>query len=192
MNVVALVEILIESDKPASARSLIEASVHRPKRGTRWMATFRDGSGRQLWQRTGLTDHRAALALAIEWEEEARRKRAAQDAPQKKPTIRVRRGSGKSEPGLFTQREVAAFLQISERAVREIERRAIDKLRRHPALRRLWREWQTGEVEKATALANRLQLSRTEVAAVYGLAQTPAERELLRKLFVYAGVKPVG
>jgi len=77
----------------------------------------------------------------------------------------------------------AAILRISERAVREIERRAFDKLRRHPALQNLWSEWQTGEIkEAALPVSKHWMLSRAEVAAVYALAGTTVERQALRKL----------
>lgn len=139
MVALRIVEILLAGDGQTCARSLIEASVHLPKRGRRWIATYRDGSGRQLWKSTGLTDRGAALALAKSWEEEARRKRLARREGGR-PVARVRHDGGTNGPG-FTQRDVALFLRISERAVRDIERRAMEKLRRHPALRALWREW---------------------------------------------------
>jgi hypothetical protein len=165
------------------ARTLIEASVHRPTRSTRWVAAFRDGTGRQVWRSTGLRDRQAALILAQEFEAQARRNRSAQRAPLRKPTMRVRPGSGERQVGLLTQKEVAAIMRISERAVREIERRAFDKLRRHPALRDFWREYQMGEVrETALPRPSAWTLSRAEVAAVYALARTPKERQALRKL----------
>ena len=84
---------------------------------------------------------------------------------------------------MLTQMEVALILGISERAVREIERRAFDKLRRHPALKNFWREQNVGESnETRLGAASEWALSPTEVAAVYGLARTPAERQALRKL----------
>jgi hypothetical protein len=179
-----IVEALIEAQWPVSARRLVEASVHLPRRGSRWVAAFRDETGRQVWRTTGLRDRPLALALAKEWETKARRKRAAQGAAPAKPTIRVRPGSGERELGLLSQREVAIILRISERAVREIERRAFDKLRRHPALKDFWREWTAGDIKEADSdgPAN-WALSRTEIAAVYALAWTPAERRALRKLF---------
>ena len=99
--------------------------------------------------------------------------------------MRVRRGSAEQAVGLMRQAEVAAFMHISERAVRDIERRAFDKIRRHPGLRDFWREWLTGEVEESAsqALADCV-LTRAEIAAVYALAQTPEERQVLRKLLV--------
>ena len=179
-----LVEVLIQIDALVCARSVIEASVHLPVRGSRWVAAFRDETGRRVWRATGSRDRNAALVLATEWENEAKGQRAAQGRLPGKPTIRVRPGSGKRELGLFTQREVGMILNISERAVREIERRAFDKLRRHPALRDFWREHETGEVvEAAFPGPAAWTLSRAEIDAIYALAQTAAERQALRKLF---------
>lgn len=170
-----------------SARRLIEASVHLPRRGTRWVAAFRDERGRPIWRTTGLTQRAAAMDLAQRWQEEARRKREARGPVPRKPTIRVRPGSREREIGLLTQRDVASIMKISERAVRAAEARAFDKLRRHPALRDFWREYQTGEVaESATPTPGAWTLSRAEVAAVYALARTPEERQALRKLFAMA------
>lgn len=171
------------------ARSLIEASVHLPRRGQRWIASFRNEQGRQQWKSTGLTDKSAALLIAQEWEAAARRKRGTAPETPRKALVRAR-GSGEGDTGLFTQKEVAAILKISERCARATERRAIDKLRRHPALRQLWREWMSGEIGEGTHPRPAWTLNSAEVAAVYDLAQTPVERELLRRLFVYAGVQP--
>jgi hypothetical protein len=179
-----IVQILIETDSPVSARRLVEVSVHLPSRGTRWVAAFRDATGRQVWRTTGLRHREPALALGRRWEAEAKRKRAAQGALPPKPTIRVRPGSGEAAIGLLTQKEVAVVLRISERSVREIERRAFEKLRRHPALKAFWREWTTGEVAEAVRGSPiEWTLTRAEIAAVYGLAETPVERQALMKLF---------
>jgi DNA-binding CsgD family transcriptional regulator len=178
-----IVQILIETDSPVSARRLVEVSVHLPRRGTRWVAAFRDATGRQVWRSTGLREREPALVLARRWEAGAKRQRAAHPAAPPKLTIRVRPGSAEKGLGCFSQKEVAAILRISERAVREIERRAFDKLRRHPALQNLWSEWQTGEIkETSLRLSRQWALSRVEIAAVYALAETPAERQVLRKL----------
>lgn len=178
-----IVEILIQTDSPVSARRLLEVSVHLPRRGTRWVASFRDATGRQVWRSTGLRDREPALALARQWETAAKRKRSGQGAVPARLTIRVRPGSAGQGPGGLSQKEVAAILRISERAVREIERRALDKLRRHPALKQLFREWQTGEIkEGALRAAPQWRLSRAEIAAVSALAETPIERQALRKL----------
>jgi Sigma-70, region 4 len=178
-----IVEILIQTDGPVSARHLVEVSVHLPRRGTRWVAAFRDGTGRQVWRSTGLREREPALALGKRWEADAERKRAAQGAVPTKLTIRVRPGSADKELGCLSQKEVAAILRMSERAVREVERRAFEKLRRHPALKDFWREWTTGQI-KETSLRPTKQwtLSRAEVAAVYALAGTTVERQALRKL----------
>ena len=182
-----IVQILIESDGPVNIEALIEVSLHLPHRGTRWVAAFRDETGRPTWRSTGLQDRAAALAVAQEWEAQAKRRRASQRALPRKPTMRVLPGSGKRELGLLTQKEVATIMKISERAVREIERRAFDKLRRHPALRDFWREYEKGEInEAAVPTRSAWMLSRAEVAAVYALARTPDERQALRKLFAMA------
>jgi hypothetical protein len=178
-----IVEILIETDGPVDARSLVEVSVHLPRRGSRWVASFRDETGRQVWRTTGLRDREPALVLARRWEGEAKGRRAAQGAVPTRLTIRVRPGSAEKGLGCLSQKEVAAILRMSERAVREVERRAFEKLRRHPALKDFWREWQTGEIkETALRAAKQWTLSRAEVAAVYALARTTVERQALRKL----------
>jgi hypothetical protein len=182
------VEILIRTKWPVSARRLIEASVHLPRRGTRWIAAFRDEAGRPVWRTTGLRHKRKALALAKEWETEATRRRMAQNAPPRKPTIRVRAGGAEQAVGLLSQAEVAAILRISTRAVREAERRAFDKLRR--ALRDFWREHETGEIrEAAVSTPSAWTLSRAEIAAVYALARTPEERQAVQKLIALVASK---
>src|SRR5437867_10512619 len=128
---------------------LVEATVRRPPRSRIWVAVFTGPqSGTQVWRSTGLRDRDAALALAREWEAEARQQRAMSGAP-RKPTMRVRRGSGEAAAGLLNQEEVAALLGLSVRAIRNVERRAIEKLRR--ALRRFCREHVTGDVEETSA-----------------------------------------
>jgi hypothetical protein len=78
---------------------------------------------------------------------------------------------------------------FSERSVRELERREFEKLRRHPALKEFWHEWITGGVEEA-ASKSEWTLTRAEVAAVYALARTPAERHALTKLLALASASP--
>lgn len=186
-----MVEFLLDQE-PVGEDPVCEASVHRSTRSRVYMASFTGPAGGQIWKSTGLRDRESALALAQRWEADAKRKRAAQGAVPRKPTNRVRPGSVEAEMGLFSQREVALILRVSERAVRQIERRAIDKLRRHPDLKDFWSEWLNGEI-KETALSALGQwiLSRAEVAAVYGLAQTPEERQALTKLFALTqGARP--
>lgn len=102
-----IVQILIETDSPVSARRLVEVSVHLPRRGTRWVAAFLDGTGRQVWRSTGLREREPALALGKRWEADAKRKRAAQGAVPTRLTIRVRPGSAEKGLGCFSQKEVA-------------------------------------------------------------------------------------
>jgi len=179
-----IIEILLQSDVPVDLESLIdEASVHLPRRSTRWVAAFRDSTGRRAWRTTGFRDRTSALALANEWESRARRGEAVQPPSPGKAAIRVRPGSAERGVGMLSQAEVAIIMGISERAVRQIEQRAIEKLRRHPALRDFWREYTTGDVKEA-ALPTRSwsELTRAEVAALYGLARTSEERLAIRKM----------
>jgi len=170
-----IVELLLDPE-------LIEATVRRPPRSRIWVAVFTGKEpGKQVWRTTSLTDRDAALALARQWEAEARRERAASGPLTRKPTIRVRRGSGEAAVGLLSQKEVAALLGLSVRAIREIERRAFEKLRRHPALRRFWREHGTGDVMDSVESG---ALDRAEVTALFGLTKTPLERRALRRLLV--------
>ena len=78
-------------------------------------------------------------------------------------------------------------VRISERAVRNIERQAIEKLRRHPDLRAIWQEWVKGAIKEGVVPVVNLELNRSEIAALFGLAQTPAERALLQRLLVWMG-----
>lgn len=116
----------------------------------------------------------------------ARNPALAATAGTRKPTIRVRPGSGERGLGLLTQREVAVILRISERAVRSIEKRAFDKIRRHPAMRDFWHEWTGGEIKETDAWA----LTNAEVAAVYALARSPAEQQALCKLLSALRLSP--
>ena len=184
MNAEEIVGMLLEADGPLRICALIdEASVHLPHRGTRWMATFRDETGKQVWKATGLTDRLAAQAIADELEAAAKRKRAAQGGPPKKPVLRVRRGSGERGLGPFTQAETAAIMRISERSVRQLQKSAFTKLRNHPALREFWREWQSGQVSEAVVpTPKELELSRAEIDALLSLSRTPIEEYAIRKL----------
>ena len=73
-------------------------------------------------------------------------------------------------------------MNLSTRAIRTIQRRAIDKLRRHPALRALWRERSRGEIGEGAASAENVELKDAEIHAVYNLVRTRAERRVLEKL----------
>lgn len=178
------------------ARVLLEASVRLPVRGTRWIAVYTGVEpGKQVWRSTGLTDRNAALAKALAWEKEARVRRAALGLKPREPSIRAPRGRlsdfGRVTPGLgpLSQREVAMILRISERAVRNIERRALEKLRRHPLLGELWAEL---SIEGSTQEARGEQgpgtdLTPAEIAALMTLAQTEEELQALDKLLSWIG-----
>ena len=155
-----------------------EASVHRPHRSNIWVATFTGPTpGEQVWRSTGLKDRMQALALARQWEAEARQQRAEFGHRFKKPTVRVRRREHRDPGEPLTQREVASLLGMSVRGVREVERRAFQKLPNHPLLREIWQQHLTGEVDE-----DALQLTPAEIAALLALAQNPSECQLVRKV----------
>lgn len=157
---------------------LAEASVHRPKRGSIWIASFTGPAGGQVWKSTGSTDRNQALLVAKRWEAQARAERLRLGRPPRKPILRARRQEpGTTRSGPLTQLEVAALLGMSERAVREIERRALEKIKSHPALRQVWQKYLAGELDEQA-----LVLTAEEVAALFGLAHTPEERHLIRKI----------
>jgi hypothetical protein len=91
--------------------------------------------------------------------------------------MRARRSlPGAAEPASLTQKEVAALLNMSERGVRNVEKRAIAKLRRHPALRSLWGQIKGETFESAFAW------TAEEVAALFALADGPSEAHALKRL----------
>jgi hypothetical protein len=189
MNAEEIVGMLLEADGPLHIYALIdEASVHLPRRGTRWVAAFTDENGRQVWKSTGQRDRTAAQAIADEWEAAAKRKRLVLGVPPKKPVIRVQRGSGEHGLGPFTQAETAAIMRISERSVRQLQKSAFMKLRNHPALKEFWRAWQTGEVkESAVPASTGWVLSAAEIEALLSLARTSIEKHAIRKMIAFTG-----
>jgi hypothetical protein len=79
-------------------------------------------------------------------------------------------------------------LKISERAVRAIERRALEKLRQHPKLRQFWAEFDTGDRLDAPNLEEQAtELTPAEIAALFGLVRTEEERLALDKLLAWIG-----
>jgi hypothetical protein len=154
-----------------------EASVHRSKRSRVWNAVFTGSSGGQLSRTTGLTDRDQALLVARRWEAEAADERAKLGHTPKKRRWRVRRPEPGTGAGPLTQREIALLLHMSERAVREVERRALKKLFDDPLLRQVWKQYLAGELDE-----DQLVLTPQEIAALFALAQTPAERNVIRKL----------
>ena len=125
-------------EEPLAEAPVCEASVHRPQRSRVWVATFTGPSGGRIWKSTGMTDRVQALVLAKHWEAKARAQRDRLGRPLRKPILRVRgQEPGTAPSGFLTQKEVALLLNMSERGVREIERRAFQKLRQHPLLRQV-------------------------------------------------------
>ncbi len=73
------------------------------------------------------------------------------------------------------------LLNISEPGVRAIERRALQKLRNHPLLRQVWREYLAGELEE-----NQEALTPDEIRALLNLTRTREERRLIQKIVIMA------
>jgi hypothetical protein len=76
------------------------------------------------------------------------------------------------------------ILKISERGVRNIERRALAKLKAHPALRALWQDFQGS---RALAPSGGLHedmegLNQGEIDALLGLARTKSEMCVIQKI----------
>jgi DNA-binding NarL/FixJ family response regulator len=159
------------SDDPVTQISISEARVYRPSRSRIWQATYTGAEGGQVWRSTGLTNKRQALLVAKRWEAESRAQRGKTGKSTRKPIVRVRG----SEPGL-SQREVGLLLNLSERAVSQIERRALRKLFAHAGLRQAWHQYLAGELDEQVAVA----LTPQEVQALFKLTYTTEERLVLQ------------
>jgi hypothetical protein len=66
---------------------------------------------------------------------------------------------------------------MSERAVREAERRAFQKIRNHPLMKHFWQQHLAGQLEE-----EQLMLTPEEVESVLDAARTPEEGRLIRKV----------
>jgi len=166
------------------ARELIgEASVHRPRRGRIYVASFTGAAGQQ-WKSTGEADPALALARAKEFEAAARVQRANSERTARNQRLRLRPTAGVAGGGL-TQREVGLLLGLSERAVRAIEKRALRKLAQHPRLQEIWRRFRAGELTEQEH-----RLSAPEIQALWGLTRSPAERAALRKALAEVPAQP--
>ena len=141
MNANELVSLLLETP-------VEEATVHRPPRSKVWVAAYTGATpGKQVQRSTGLAHRLHALAVAKEWEAQAREQRATLGQLLKKPTLRA-----SAEAGQLSQKQVAQALGMSERGVREVERRAFEKLRRHPLLQHIWQQYQHGDLDEGQEL----------------------------------------
>lgn len=186
-----LIENLLNQQKYPSARALLEASIHLPRRGSRWVASYRDETGKQVWKSTGQRGRDAAQAVADEWEQAARQKRLVRETHPKKPTIRVRPGSPEHQAGLLSHKEIAALWRVSERSVRNTEREALRKLFNHAELRAFWKEYLTGEVDEAAVRPSKdWKLTKEEIVALFAMTRTPLERSALEKALALTGQWP--
>ncbi len=77
----------------------------------------------------------------------------------------------------LTQKETAFVLGLSERCVRNVEIRALRKLKQHPKLRDLWRQYLGGELGEAAST-----LTASETQALLGLARNRTEWETILKV----------
>jgi len=170
----SLVRILLDE---AGAGEVCEASVHRPRRGRVWLATFAGPGGGQTWKSTGVTSRAQALLLAKHWETQARLQRARLGGTAKKPIWRVRSPAGSTGIGPLSQKQVGLLLGMSERGVREVERRALQKLRDNPLLRRVWQKYLGGELDE-----EQLNPSAQEIEALFNLVSSTEERRLIEKV----------
>lgn len=177
MNALGVVEVLL-NEKPGFETLVAEASVHLPHGSGIFVAAFTGPTpGEQVTRSTGLRDRAQALALAKHWEAQARRERASYAHLFRKPTVRVRHRRDTGPHEQLTQKEVATLLNISERGVREIERRAFQKLRNHPLLKRIWQQYLAGDLDE-----DRLRLTDAEIVALFALTQNETEYQLVTKV----------
>lgn len=174
-----VVEALL-GDRALVQTPILEASVHRPARGRVWVAAYTGPESGQVWRSTGLTDRAQALLVARQWEAEARAERSKLGRTPRKPLIRVRRSEPFSGSGPLTQREVALLLGMSERAVRQVEHRAIEKLRRHPFVRQIWQQFLAGELDEFQHVLT--TLTSEEIEALFKLCRSTEERLVVEKV----------
>ena len=80
-------------------------------------------------------------------------------------------------------------MDLSERAVRAIEQRAIEKLKRHPRVRAIWKEFTESRLSVTDDSAAGA-LTSEEAAALLRLAQTAFERRVLRKILALERCQP--
>jgi DNA-binding CsgD family transcriptional regulator len=117
------------------------------------------------------------MRLARKWEAAAAAQRARMGGTLRASLARVRRRDLDTGLGGLTQREIAVLLNLSERTVRRIERRAVGKLLKHPALRQVWSAYLAGELDESD-----WTLSSAKVQALRRLARTAEERQVIEKM----------
>jgi hypothetical protein len=130
---------------PASAPASSQRSLSAVPPPPCQVKCYLESDGKQVWKSTGLTNKRQALLVARRWEARAPQERMRSQTS--KPIVPAG-GYG------FSQKEIGLLLKISERVVRQIERQAIEKIKRDPHLYQVWRAYLAGELEEAqTALS---------------------------------------
>jgi hypothetical protein len=197
-----IVALLLYQEGSWSVRQLIEASVRLPERGSIWIATFTGSKpGTQEWRTTGLRDYYAALELAQRWEREAKKEREARKSLAKPPVHRVAGGTttspGESPENIvrpLSQLEVARILKMSERAVRQTEKRALAKLRANPTFRKFVEEYFgrcLGEhLPPMPMPVAAVALNPSDIQALLGLARNEFERGLMLRVLRLIDVGP--
>jgi hypothetical protein len=101
--------------KEGLGRQIIgEASIHRPRRGGLYVASYTGPLGGQVWKSTGTANPHLARAIAKELETAARAQRAKSTRAPARPSIYHRRSDASAPAGL-TQRQVAFVLGLSFR-----------------------------------------------------------------------------
>ncbi len=175
-----LAYLLLEME-PSLRMVLLEATVHRSCRSKIFVATFTGPKGGQVWRTTGSTDYKEAMKLARAWEAQARAERVKRGLLRHRyPGTRVRASRDRIRPGR-PQEEVAKVLRLSVRTVREIERCALAKLRQHPLIKQLFKDYQGGGLEEHNAAA----LDSEEIAALFDLAATADELKAVELVVAY-------
>ena len=177
-----IVEALLDH-RPLPQAWLLEASVHQSRRSSIYVATFTGPEGGQTWRSTGSTDYDQALRVARRWEREARAQRARMRRSPGNPFQSAAGKALRKGLALMTQREVAKLLNMSERGVREVERRALAKLRNHPALKELWRDHRKPELKETAS-----RFTAAEIRALFDLASSSEELCVIEKVVLLAGV----
>lgn len=165
-----IIDFLLSDEEDTT--TVLEASVHRSAHSRVWQAVFTGPGGGQVWRSTGLTNRQQALLVARRWEAQARAERQRRWRTARKPLVRA----GEQPVGL-TQREIALVMKLSERAVRQIERRAVRKLLAHPELRQAWQDYLSGQLEEDEGV-----LTPEEVEALLSLVRTPEEKFVIQKV----------
>jgi hypothetical protein len=98
-----------------------------------------------------------------------RRRHREEVLAQKRMIADESKGDSGCEPAAALDRQaVAAILGITWQAVQETERRALWKLRRNPVVRRLYREYVTGEAVPCVNGHNGKRVSRPQVMTALG------------------------